>query len=99
MICRECGAEIDESLVMGPVKCRCGIYYNFPYCKCIHREGFIGHASCACGSIFRCGLLNKLCGDKQPPDEWSDVGGVFLTPSNYQCSVVCPHFSVSPKTQ
>lgn len=96
MIC-ECGQEIDESKISGPVRCVCRrwIYtQDWGRPNCCHRSEGKGEASCSCGTIYICNLLTAInghvvyCGDRQPP-EFANFGDVILDVENFRCCVGC----------
>lgn len=82
----ECGIELKDPVY--PVYCSCGLIHgsrtHVRRTVCIHRGKYRGRASCKCGAIYFCNLLNKLCGNTDPIDEFVDLDGTLLNKENFQ---------------
>lgn len=59
--CPHCGFSISGNLVL-PIRC-CPASLEVPN-HCPHRGLSVGTASCGCGAIYRCNLLDKYCADR-----------------------------------
>jgi hypothetical protein len=92
--CEKCGLTITKRVVL-PVHHLCDGQYLQPQPVCIHRGPRIGNASCGCGAVYECQLLNIFCGDKQPL-EFADFQGTILDETNFRCCRGCPTFSTQP---
>jgi len=93
----QCGQRIMHSDKRQPVCTKCRDPKPAPPTVCHHRGPRIGQASCGCGAIYKCNLFNVLCGNKQPHDEWADVGGQFLGADFRVCSK-CESFTSKEAT-